>query len=239
MAAIVRAVHTGTLKGIEPVVVISSRADAGGLEKARRLGIKTLVISPRQFADRDAFGTALLKACHSARAELISKNGWLPLTPNSVVKGYAERIINQHPGPLDPGSGHDFGGKGMYGKRVLCARIAYSWLSGKDYWTEATTHIVTENYDEGHIIRAAKFSLPRNHFSESELSQQTRLLRTTTETLQAQLFPLEYKTVIATLQDLANGVTRTFTRKRRLIPPKKYAILDTVKQLAIKIFPYG
>lgn len=103
---------------------------------------------------------AVIKAYQEKRllgirpVDLISQNGWMPLTPENVVKRYEGRAFNQHPGPLDPGrSKFDFGGKGMFGSRVTCARVAFEWVVGeKNPWTEATTHYVTEKYDEGDLL---------------------------------------------------------------------------------------
>lgn len=225
MRAIIKAYQKGKLKGIEPVVVIADRAEAKGIEKAKRLGIKTLIINPRE--------DNLLNILKTSNVGLVSQNGWLSLTPADVVKKYEGKIINQHPAPLDPGRGEDFGGKGMYGARAICARIAYCWLNESEFWTEATAHFVTEKYDEGDLIRVERMSIPKRHrFDDKEL------IRITYDT-QKKLLPLEHKNVTESLKMFARGEVKGFRRGEALITRHNYPLLKKAKNLAIKLFPSG
>lgn len=219
--AVISACQRGFLKGIDPVVVISSRADAPGIMRAKKLRIPTLV----------AGADALLRILQLFRVNVVSQNGWLPLTPPSVIRQYKGNIINQHPGPLDTGR-PDFGGKGMYGKRVICARIAYAWLTGCDFWTEATTHIVTTEFDTGPAIRRVRMSIP--------LSASRRGIIRATNEVAAKLLPIEHANVIATLQMFAARKKLPELRRRMpLILAKNINILLQAKRLAIELFPKG
>jgi folate-dependent phosphoribosylglycinamide formyltransferase PurN len=222
--AILTACQKGTLIGIQPVVIISNRPEAQGLLKAKSFNIPIAVVNPKQ----------LLEILRSYKADIVSQNGWLPLTPPDVIAAYKGKIINQHPGPLDPGYS-DFGGKGMYGKRVTAARIAYAWMSKGDYWTEATTHIVTAEYDKGQIIRTEKLSIPVvvNNIT-------SRKIIDTTNEIAAKLLPLEHKNVLITLQEyVKNRKFSTLPRKKRLIPQANFEYAIKAKKLAAELFPKG
>ena len=114
--------------------VISSRPNAGALERARRYAVPTTVLrNPNDAAElHNALGTA----------QLVVLAGYLKLVPASVVARFRGRIINIHPALLP-----DFGGPGMYGQRVHEAVLA----SGAKQ-SGATVHFVDEEFDRGAII---------------------------------------------------------------------------------------
>jgi formyltetrahydrofolate-dependent phosphoribosylglycinamide formyltransferase len=127
------------LQGEEParvVLVLSNRADAGGLARARHAGIPAEVLADP--ADASEWITRLGRR----DVDLVVLAGYLKLVPPGVVQKYAGRIVNVHPALLPA-----FGGPGMYGKRVHEAVIA----SGA---TESgpTVHLVDEVYDRGAIL---------------------------------------------------------------------------------------
>lgn len=230
MESILNSCQRGILhKLINPVVVISSKSNAQGLIKAKKYQIPTEVISSE-------FDTQQLAKLTKYRVDLVSQNGWLPKTPASVVNYYKDRIINQHPGPLDPGRSLDFGGKDMYGSRVVCARLAYLLLSAEtSIWTESTVHFVTPQYDKGDLISTAKLSF--SLFKHPPILQ-NYLLKKTAQ-IQKKLLLLEHKNVINALKLFALGKVKGFRRKKILIPKKNEKYLKEAKELSIKLFAYG
>lgn len=239
--AVIRAYQWGKLKNVEPVLVISSNPNALGIEKAKKLGVKTLVLDPKK--------NDLLGILKKHKIEFVSQNGWLPLTPKEVVDHYQGKIINQHPGPLDPGRS-DFGGSQMYGARVVAARIAYEWLTGeKNPWTASTIHFVTEEFDKGDIIQMIKLPIPnlpagRQIFKQKvtipELENNPQKLIITTKDVQKKLLPIEYQNVIGTLQKFADEKkVGGFKLKEPLVPEKFEEILKEAKKLSVKLFPNG
>ncbi len=239
--AVIRACQSGELKDIKPVVVISSRADSLGIVRANHLGIPTRVVSPKESVTPTAFGKKILKVLASFRVDVVSQNGWLPMTPVEVIHAYKGKIINQHPGPLDPGR-VDFGGKGMFGKRVTCARVAYAWMKGANFWTEATTHHVTAEFDKGTVVRRVKMRLPRvtKPIPFRVLRDNTKKLIHGTNAIADQLLPLEHTNVIETLQMFASGKALPEVRRSRaLVSKKDRALVDHAKELAIELFPKG
>jgi formyltetrahydrofolate-dependent phosphoribosylglycinamide formyltransferase len=116
------------------VRVITNRADAGALDRARRSNIPTTVL--RNPADAHE----LLAALHDV--QLVVLAGYLKLVPPAVVTQFRGRIINVHPALLPR-----FGGPGMYGHHVHQAVLANgAQQSG------ATVHFVDEVFDHGDII---------------------------------------------------------------------------------------
>ena len=116
------------------VRVVTNRADAGALERARQAGVPTTVL--RDPADAAELLVAL------ADADLVVLAGYLRLVPQAAVARFRHRLINIHPALLPA-----FGGPGMYGRRVHEAVLASgAAVSG------ATVHYVDEQYDRGPII---------------------------------------------------------------------------------------
>lgn len=125
----------GPLAPAELALVVSDRADAGALRRARTRGV-TAEHVPR---DRPESLAAVLRT-HDIT--LIALAGYLRLVPADVVAAFRGRLLNVHPALLPA-----FGGKGMYGARVHEAVLrAGARVSGP------TVHFVDERFDEGAII---------------------------------------------------------------------------------------
>ena len=115
---------------------MSDRAQAGGLEVARRAGVPTHVFN--DIADPGEW----LDILATARVGLVVLAGFLKRVPAAVVDAWRGRIINIHPALLPR-----HGGPGMYGGRVHRAV-----LESGDSTTGATVHLVTEEYDRGPVL---------------------------------------------------------------------------------------
>lgn len=116
-------------------LVVSNRAEAGALERARRHSIASAVVTPE-----DSDGILSVLAAHGI--DLIALAGYLRRIPADVVAAYPRRIVNVHPGPLP-----EFGGAGMYGERVHAAVLA----SGRAE-SAVSIHYVDDEYDRGPLI---------------------------------------------------------------------------------------
>jgi phosphoribosylglycinamide formyltransferase-1 len=114
--------------------VISNRAEAGALARARKAGVPTTVL--RDAKDPEEVHAAL------GNAQLVVLAGYLKLVHPSVVARFRGRIINIHPALLP-----EFGGAGMYGHHVHEAVLA----SGARE-SGATVHLVDEEFDRGAIL---------------------------------------------------------------------------------------
>ena len=120
----------------EVVLVLSNRAEAGGLDLARAREIPILVL------DDPTDAAAWLDALERARADLLVLAGYLKLVPPAVVARWRGRIVNVHPALLPA-----FGGPGMYGRRVHEAVLR----SGATE-SGASVHLVDEVYDRGQVL---------------------------------------------------------------------------------------
>jgi phosphoribosylglycinamide formyltransferase-1 len=122
----------------EIAVVISNRADAGGLDKARARGIATLVIESKPFGkDRAAFEAVLQPALDAHRVELICLGGFMRLFTAEFVQRWYGRMLNIHPSLLPSFPGLDPHGQ------ALRAGVK---ISG------ATVHFVIPETDAGPIV---------------------------------------------------------------------------------------
>ena len=131
-------------------VVVSSRGDVRGVERARALGLPTVIVNRRATgrfapggeAGRGGFDERIAEAV--AAVDLVCMAGFLSLW--RIPDPMRGRVINMHPALLP-----DFGGPGMYGRRVHEAVLA----AGK---TESgcTVHFCDNEYDHGPIILQRK-----------------------------------------------------------------------------------
>ena len=117
LQAIIDAILRGDLKA-EIRLVISNRADAQGLERARRHGIETAVIEHRKFSSREDFDRAVLDAMRSRSVELVALAGFMRLLSSVMIDAFPGRIMNIHnsllpsfPGIHGPKDAIDYGVK--------------------------------------------------------------------------------------------------------------------------------
>lgn len=146
----------GERRGGDVVVVVSNRADAGALDRARVAEIATATIVD------DGTGLDVLLERHAI--DLVVLAGYLRFVPVAVTRRYAGRMLNVHPAPLPR-----FGGPGMYGARVHRALLAAGAAS-----SGPTVHFVDEQYDHGAVI--AHWPVPV-HPTDDEHALAARVLR--------------------------------------------------------------
>jgi phosphoribosylglycinamide formyltransferase-1 len=137
--AIVAAIRAGELDA-EARLLVSNNKSAAALAFGTEAGIATLYI-PTQADPGDA-DARLAEAMAAHGVEIVILSGYLrQLGPRTLAR-YAGRVLNIHPGPLP-----DFGGHGMYGRRVHEAVIAAGIPA-----TEICIHLVDEEYDRGPVV---------------------------------------------------------------------------------------
>ena len=227
MQAIVKECQNGSLYGlVKPVVVITSKS-CEGIVKAKSLLVPVFTIERKKFSTgekgQQAFGKGILSLLKKARVDVVTQNGWLPLTPKDVIKVYQNRIFNQHPGPLDPPY-PDFGGKGMFGLRVHAAVLYFSQMIKRKFTTEATVQRVASKFDQGDIL----------------LRQPIKISDTDSpETLAKRVLPYEHRLQIKFLKLLAEKKLRVYHRRTRLIRNNETSKLKIAKEKAIRNYPEG
>ena len=121
-------------------LVVASRPDAYGLERARARGIPHRTVSRKAHGDTESFSEAIFGAVRASGARLVCMAGFLSLL--AIPEDYEHRVINVHPALLP-----SFGGPGMYGRRVHEAVLeAGCKVSG------CTIHFADQSYDTGPIL---------------------------------------------------------------------------------------
>ncbi len=147
LQAIIDYVADGNLACGKIVKVISSKADAYALERAKNVDIETAVVE-RKGKTQAEFEQGLLNELQACDAEVIVLAGFMCILSKDFTDRYPERIINVHPSLIP-----SFCGEGFYGLKVHEAALAYGVKV-----TGATVHFVNEIPDGGKIImqRAVK-----------------------------------------------------------------------------------
>lgn len=135
---IIRRINSDPQCGLKVALVVTNRADAQVVERARRLGVEAVVLTRDTIRDE----ATLLGLMDSHHVDAIVLAGFLLLIPGFLLHRYPRRVINIHPSLLPR-----HGGRGMYGHRVHQAVIE----SG-DAETGITIHLVDEEYDRGEIL---------------------------------------------------------------------------------------
>lgn len=136
-------------------VVVSNRADAGGLEKAKQAGLRTAVIPHGDYATREAFDAALIATLEPHAPDIVVLAGFMRVLTPDFVRRYSGRLLNIHPSllPKHPGL--------KTHQKVL--------LAG-DHSHGATVHFVTADLDGGPAIIQGEFMvMPQD--TEQSLAQ--------------------------------------------------------------------
>ena len=150
LQAIIDAVGAGRLDATI-AVVISNRAEAGGLARAREAGIPALFLNPRDYG-RDDYDQALADALRAHDVGLVCLAGFMRLVGLRLLNAYPNRILNIHPSLLPSFPGLEAQRQALsHGVRV----------SG------VTVHLVNASLDGGPIIAQAAVPVLEDDSAES------------------------------------------------------------------------
>lgn len=140
LQALIDAERSGKIKSGEIKLVISSNPGAYALERAKKAGIDSAVVSKKEYGkDTEKKIVSLLDGYS---IDLIVLAGYLSILSGDFTKRYPERIINVHPSLIP-----SFCGEGYYGLRVHEEALRRGVKV-----TGATVHFVNEVPDGGKII---------------------------------------------------------------------------------------
>ncbi len=126
--------------GATVALVVSDRAEAGGLERARRVGIATAVVRLADHPDRGAFDRAVRDVVAAARPDVVCLAGFMRILGPEFIRAFPNRIVNTHPSLLPA----------FRGAHAVREALAYGVrLSG------CTIHLVDEQVDHGPVLLQA------------------------------------------------------------------------------------
>ena len=128
--------------GGEIVCVVSSRADAYALDRAKSAGVPAITLHKDKSVSREAYSERMITLLKGFQVDLVVLCGFLVVMSDTFVQAYPNRILNIHPALLPA-----FGGIGCYGIHVH--KMA---LDRGVKITGATVHFVNEEVDGGPIV---------------------------------------------------------------------------------------
>ena len=159
----------------EIVLVVSSRPDAYGIERAKAANIPVLVLNKGVYADPKAADARIVAALQEAGAEYVFMAGYMRMVTPVMLDAFPNRVVNLHPALLP-----SF--KGAHG-------IQDAFDAGVKY-TGVTVHFANAEYDKGPIIAQEPVAV---------------LETDTVETLEERIHAVEHRLYPATAQIIAQG----------------------------------
>ena len=136
LQALIDAIADGSLNA-QIAIVISNKADAAGLDRARAVGIDTLVLDHRAFASRDDYDAAIAQELRSRGVSIVCLAGFMRLIGPRLLDEFPQAILNIHPSLLPAFPGVDAQRQALdHGTKI----------------TGATVHLVTGELDGGPIV---------------------------------------------------------------------------------------
>ncbi len=165
LQALIDAQKKGVIQSGEVALVISNKADAYALERAKRAGIATAVVLKKECGSQEAFEEAIKARLAEAQIDLIVLAGFMSILSESFTSAYPKQILNVHPSLIP-----SFCGKGFYGLRVHEAALEKGVKV-----TGATVHFVNEIPDGGEIILQKAVSIREGDTPETLQKRVMRL----------------------------------------------------------------
>lgn len=134
------------------VAVISNKADAYGLERAKKAGIEQRVLSHIDFTDRNQYDLVLKELIDSYQPDLIILAGFMRILSNGFVEHYLHKIMNIHPSLLPKYKG---------------LNTHQRAIDAGDKKHGCSVHFVTPELDDGPVILQATVDIKENDTAET------------------------------------------------------------------------
>jgi phosphoribosylglycinamide formyltransferase 1 len=166
LQALIDAIESKELPGVEITLVVSNKADAQGLKRALRHRIPAIYLPWKQPLESEAKLAALL---HLFQVDLLVLAGWMRILSADFLEQFPQRVINLHPALLpDNGMGTTYtttdgasipAFRGLHAvKQALDARVTV---------TGSTVHYVTAEVDAGPVICRQEVAIEPGDTEES------------------------------------------------------------------------
>lgn len=228
MLEMVKASMGGETPGFQPAVVIASNPYAGAIEKAQSVGLSVEIVDPNTFrgddgkVDQYSYYQGLRKATDKYGATVFTQNGHLPLTPVDYIlymSRFGQGGFNQHPGRVP-----DFGGKGMFGRRVHAATLIFKRDVRSDKMM--TTPIVQRvhlEFDKGAVVGFRDVLIAPND---------------TVDELQQRVLPVEHEINVQLAKDIGSGRIQEYEFVSEIKPGEEIN-LRNAKRITRLLYPNG
>ena len=139
MVSLVQAMQDGRIPA-DPVVVISNKPDAAGLDRARSMGVAVEVVDQREFKPRRVHEEKVVEVLNRYQVDLVCLAGYMRLLKKTFIQAFEGRILNIHPSLLPAFPGLEAQGQALaYGVKAA----------------GCTVHFVDEQCDHGPIVLQA------------------------------------------------------------------------------------
>ncbi len=175
LQAVLDAIRAGKLPGLNLQFVLSNKADAYALERARAAGVKTIFLNPKG-KSREEYDHECLAICKEHNIDTILLIGYMRIISPAFIEAYRNKILNIHPSLLPKYPGMDLD-------------VHSAVLAAGEKETGCTLHIVDESLDGGAIIAQAKVLISPDD---------------TPESLKAKVQKKEQKIILETLRELTH-----------------------------------
>ncbi|OPX55906.1 phosphoribosylglycinamide formyltransferase-1 [Oceanospirillum multiglobuliferum] len=151
LQAIIDAVKAEEIPG-EIRAVISNKAEAYGLERAKQAGIATEVLSHTDFSSRESFDQAMIRLINQYDPDLVVLAGFMRILSPAFVQYFEGRLLNIHPSLLPK-----FQGLHTHKRAIEAGEKEHG----------ASVHFVTEELDGGPVFIQAAVELDKEDTPES------------------------------------------------------------------------
>jgi phosphoribosylglycinamide formyltransferase-1 len=132
--------------------VISNKAEAYGLERARKAGIETVVIDHTRFDGREAFDAALQQAIDRYQPGLVVLAGFMRILSDGFVHHYEGRMLNIHPSLLPK-----YKGTNTHARAIAAGESEAG----------CSVHLVTAELDSGQVLLQARVPILKGDTAET------------------------------------------------------------------------
>ena len=179
MQAVINACRSGRITA-RPVVVISNNRASGALERARNENIPWFHLSGRTHADLQDLDREIVNVMLNFDVNLVILAGYMKKVGPVTLATFPGHIINIHPSLLP-----EYGGQGMYGRRVHETVLATSARA-----TGVTVHVVDPTYDHGPVLAQTKIRINKSD---------------TVDTLARRVLAVEHELYVDTIDRIIRG----------------------------------
>ena len=186
LQAIIKAVKKAKIKA-NLSLVLSDNKHSYALKRAKRAGIKTIVIDPQPFKSREDFDREVIKFLEQEKIDIIVLAGFMRIISPALITRYPNKILNIHPALLPSFKGtHSIKGAFEYGSKI----------------TGVTVHFVDDKMDHGPIILQGVVKIED---------------KDTDETLEKKIHKLEHKLYPQAINLLVEGKLKLEGRRVKIV----------------------